>query len=316
MENRFDLEKMKTRPARVYLEDYKKMVVLEKDYGLTFPANGNPYISISRGQDIIHAENIMLSIPLSGSIPAVYSGDIVQYHTEGNRLCCGVVCYSAEKYMWVIENIPDGLICPLFECKVEKILGNVWEDSDLLDKKEEELLAEPLKRKYAALDEPIPGINDEQTLAKKNAALARAEKTLESLSTVSVYCDFKQYQNGTVAWSYLLENNHSKKSDSKLFNITGKAPFYYAIGSLIIALDKITSPRTINLYTERKAILDMINSNSLAKLEENGWKTSSALAPFVSELQILKKNIDRLGGMIYAYNTSKDIQKKKLNFIY
>lgn len=314
MENRFDLEKLETRPARVYLEDYKKMVMLEKDYSLTFPASDNPYISISHGQEIIHAGNIMLSIPLPGPIPAVYSGDIVQYLAGGTRLGCGVVCYSTTKHMWVIENITDGFVSPLFECNVEKIMGNIWEDSDLLDKKEDELLTEPPKKKYAALNEPIPGINDEQTLSKKNAALARAEKTIEGLSTVSVYCDFKQYQNGAVAWSYLLENNHRKKADSKLFNNTDKAPFYYAVCSLIIALAKINSPRTINLYTERKAILDMINSNSLAKLEKNGWKTSPTLAPFISELQILKKNIDRLGGMIYAY-ISKDIQDK-LNFIY
>lgn len=303
MEKIFGKGSMKRQKVRVYLPAHKKMVALDEGYSITYPKDGNPYISIAHGQEILHAEEIMPSVSLSpcSTIPFAYSGDIVAFYAGEKFYGCGIIGFDGEKQLWAIQSMPMRTITPLYECKVTKLLGNVWENPDVIE-----------NHQYAALEEPIPGIDDAKTLAKKSAALKKAEKMLDEESVVSVYCDYKEYEKGTYGWSYLLETCHRKKTDSNLFHQKNKDPFYYALCSLIIALDKIRGPRTIRLYSDRKALVNMINHRSLEKMEQAGWTVGPALSPFLSELQTLKKIIDSLGGMVYAYD-SKEVQRK-LNF--
>lgn len=313
-----------TNSESFYINDGYKIVkssYLPTGTFLTLKKNGTNIRSNDFCLQVISADD--------GHSPDVFEMDLIKYSIPEMRTGYGAVGYDKEKYMWIVKDIDDKKSFPLYKCKIEKILGNLCKDPDLLEHPLENVQTQPRdslyaittdfpdviqrneehdEHQYAALDEEVPGLGN--VLTQKDSG---AQET--AASPVHVYASTKNDAHGKVSWYYCLESDKGSKSDCGLFNKQGMEPQYYFFACANIALTQLRKPKSIVLHTPIKGLNNMVNSLTEKKLDVDTWKYKNGVVPqneTKSALKDLQSTLMKLNVPLSTEFIDKTYLQKKM----
>lgn len=327
--NRFELEAI-----RCYSQG--KTFILSQDFQIV-NSNHQPgtYAGLKKSGSMLCVKEYGLKL-LSKNKDGIdaYEMDIVQYD-DGK----GVICYDQEHFMWVVANITTKAKTPLWECHIEKVLGSVYADPDIitaeeknyeqphlpvempgkddLEKAPREYIARAETRDLnAAADtaihhpsaEPAPDyVAVDELVPWVNAKYEEPVEPLIKDDEIHVYVGVYK-ENSKYNWSFKIESTKKTNEKHSTFNKTGDAQ-YYITASCIIALAELglTKKRVI-LHTPYKKFNDMINNNKLAVYEALCWTNEDGrMMNNAEHLQTLKSIIDKLPSVKAKYTEAKKI---------
>jgi len=275
---------------------------IDTGYRLMFPKDGSrSYFSFFTSKSDIKADYMLKITSIrqlgTGKVLDVFEQDIIDYRKSSDKdRSAGVVIFDKEKLMVAIQDTKTYEIIPFYEAKVFNVLGNIYDNPDFLSKKLEAIYAAlkmpyikeehiqealptlPAEHSYAALDEPVPGL-----------------EVVPARPAVDIYVDVK-ISAKAASWSYVLRQGKNEKADSRPFKTLGKDKGYYLAAAALIALSNIKKPCDIRLHTGSEALHKLLSGNYLSCLEQAGWrKADGSLVSSPEVLRDLKKMVDSIG---------------------
>lgn len=278
-------------------------------------------------QDRTNVQSALFCIQImdadEGMTPDVFEMDLVKYALEDMRQGYGVVGYDKKKYMYVIKDIEDKSVHALYMCKIEKVIGNVSRDPEILQNpenvkpaierdswyaiskdfpgvastrtSEESPVSQDAEFQYAALDEPVPGLEPDPPKVKESGKANVPDP-------VHIYVKISKRLDGSYYWHYRLENKKSSKSNSGPFNTLGLEEQYYFLGCVSIALGQLKHPKKIVLHTSIKGVIGIIDSLKNGSFDVENWKYKNGLIPQDATKNVLRDILETLAALNIPIN--------------
>lgn len=295
-------------PDNYRVWDVDKMYVISNGYSIVSAYAGKePFLTVQKNHTPVREKDFMQAVGKVNN-RYFYERDILAYTTE-STMGKGVVQYCPSKMAWAIYDKEKDEYVLLCNCKRLKVLGNVYQNKELLnvktaetpktkpaDQKKPVAYEKPTANAKPVTKENAPAQNvpkNNTNTKKKEPSFKETEALANTLGTAHVYCGYSVV-NGTPTWKYKLVTAGKSVSDTKAFKNKGDN-LHYMIGCVVIALSKLKKPANIILHTPYEVINSMINAKTLDEWERNGWRKADGSAPtHVEDLQNLHSVLSKL----------------------
>lgn len=221
----------------------RKMVYMKRSYRIVCPQGRASFASLTTDGMAVEQGTYMLCIfPVSDRFPkGLFASDIV---TSSEPEGTGVVEYDASLAAWAVSYHKGKKKVPLYLCKNVRVIGNIYENPELLDAKDSSSL--------------IPLQKDTET------------KLPSTTNIVHLYAE-SYVAGGRGAYAAILIRNEKIKKKISLFKKANISEMYGKIAAIITALNLLNDPAQVLIHTDDKVITEPILSNALEKWNENNW---------------------------------------------
>ena len=233
-----------------------------------------------------------------GRVP-LFELDIVDYEIRNSSArSVGVVSYDSDKFCFAIKDIATSKMHPIFEARIIDVLGNIYDNPELLPLSPEETCRRLEKNTQNLQTKNTPKAAEKATssenLIRGNGNGNFGSSKPRSNGLVDIYYGVQDTANSTPGWGYVLRSGVKSKEDNGIFKKAGNYA-YYEVAALAIALSNIKKAQKIRIHSSNDVIPKLLQSGLIYKFAESGF-TDKYGKPLKSKpaLARLKSELDRL----------------------
>ena len=233
-----------------------------------------------------------------GRVP-LFELDIVDYEIRNSSArSVGVVSYDSNRLCFAIKDIATSKLHPIFEARIIDVLGNIYDNPELLSMNPEETYRKLGKNTQNLQTKNTPKATEKATssenLIRGNGNDNSGMANLRNTGLVDIYYGVQDTANSTPGWGYVLRSGVKSKEDNGIFKKAGNYA-YYEVAALAIALSNIKKAQKIRIHSSNDVIPKLLQSGLIYRFAESGF-TDKYGKPLKSKpaLARLKSELDRL----------------------